>query len=403
MDDVPQPVVHQVLSQDEHWSQVGEPPAEPFAAAGFQARRLEWDNRPIRRSRFPFPWPDARNDRLVAFRQRYDFPQAVAGIDDEFAQLLALRRWAHEVFTHRSQIGLPAPVRWTGDPFEIMEVAAAGGFLQCTQYAVLLQSSLAALGWVSRHVGIGSSYSDREGPWHHGVVDVFVNDLGKWVALDANFDVHYETAGVPLSPWEVGEAFGRDGGAEVDIVVGPERGKVDSAGLRTVGGAHESSRYLWALHYWHCDPFTRTGSWETRLKLVLVGERHAGEVWHQGGPEERAPHIGYADGSFQLTRRAADVYPDMGTCRLDLDRSDAHPAVAVAVGTFTPNFDTVLASVDGRPFRPVGLKFDWYVHEGENVLCVRTRNRLGRMGKVSRIEAVLEKAGREGEQTHDGH
>ncbi|KKM25724.1 hypothetical protein LCGC14_1592050, partial [marine sediment metagenome] len=118
-------------------------------------------------------------------------------------------------------------------------------------------------------------------------------------------------------------------------------------GLSTADGAHESSRYMWVLHRWHCDPFTAIGSWPPMLKLVLLDQRHEGKTWLVE-TDDPTPHSGYTNGSFQFTKRQADVYPDLNTSRLELSASDESPAVKVAVGTHTPNFDTVLASVDGQ-------------------------------------------------------
>ncbi len=386
MRDHPQPTVHERLPNDDAWSHVGEPPKEPFEAAGFRVEELEWDNRPIRWTRFPFPWPDRANPRLVRFRERYDFARAIEAGASEFERLLLLREWVHR------QIPSGQPVIPTSDPFEILDTAARGGTFYCTHYSIVFHACAVASGWVSRKLGIDSDHTADEPSTHHGVDDVFVNELGKWVAMDAHHNVHYEKGGVPLSPWETAQEYVRNGGKDVDVCVGLEREKSAKSNKVCLPGRHESCCYFWCLHHWHADPFSDFGSWKPRLSLVLVGDAHKGKTWFQGAPPETHPHGCYSDGSFQFTRREADVYPDVGTCRIELSKGERPGTVRVGVGTFTPGLDALLLKVDDGELRPAELKFDWYVHEGENSLAVRTRNQLGMLGKESNLRAVLRKA-----------
>ena len=178
----------------------------------------------------------------------------------------------------------------------------------------------------------------------------------------------------------------------MDVCVGLGREKVEHSNKVRLPGRHESCCYFWCLHAWHCDPFGESGSWKPRLKLVLVGDAHEGKTWFQGAPPDTSPHGYYSDGSFQFTRREADVYPDVGTCRLELSEGERPGTVRVEVGTLTPGFEALLVKIDGGEFRPAELKFDWYVHEGENRLAVRTRNQLGACGKESNLRAILKRA-----------
>lgn len=383
MNDHLQPVVHERLPNDDAWSKVGDPPKGPFEAAGYGAERLEWDNRPIRWTRFPFPWPDGGNARLREFRERYDFAGFIEGGASEFERLLLLREWVHR------QIPSGQPVIPTSDPFEILDTAAQGGTFYCTHYSIVFQACAVACGWVSRKLGIDSDHSSEEPSTHHGVDDVFVNELGKWVAMDSHHDVHYEKDGVPLSPWEVAREYVRNGGEDVDVCVGLEREKVAGSNKVCLPGRHESCCYFWCLHQWHADPFSESGSWKPRLRLVLVGDAHDKKTWYQGAPPETHPHVCYSDGSFQFTRREADVYPDVGTCRIELSKGERPGTVRVRIGTFTPAFEALLLKTDGGDSRAADLSFDWYLHEGENRLAVRTRNLFGALGRPSSVRAAL--------------
>ena len=383
---VQQPVMNEVLPDDDAESDAA-PPAAPFEKAGFRVLDAAWENEPVRWTRFPFPSPDPLNPRLQAFRDRYDFARVTEGVGDEFQQLILLRDWVH------NRIPSGWPVSMTSDPFEILDLAATGGTFYCSHYAIIMQAVLTTMGWVSRTVGIDSDHGPEETSTHHGVVDVYVNSLRKWVALDAHHEVHYEKEGMPLSPWEVSCEYAATEGESVTVRVGTEQKKVEKSTQLSLSYRHESCSYFWAYHYWSHDPFTATGDGDVapRLKPVLVGPGHEGKVWYQGAPPKSHPHHGYSDGSFQFTRRQADSYPDIGTCHLRLSEGTAERSVRVRAATFTPSLDTLLVSVDSGDFHPADTNFDWFVHKGENLLAVKTRNRYGQTGPVSLASVTLEK------------
>ncbi len=258
---------------------------------------------------------------------------------------------------------------------------------------MMLRNVLVACGRLSRHVGNVSNFTHEEGARTHGVTDVFVHDLGKWVMLDADHNVHYELDGVPLSPWEVGEEWFRNRGRDVDICVGLDRKKVASSGAGTLAGCHETSKALWNHHRWSTDPFTDHGTWfgnwNTQLVLVLVGKRHDGVLCYRGRAPNHEVDAGYSDGRIQYTTRAANVYPDVGTAHLDLKEGPFKGTVRVQVGTYTPNLEAVEVKVDERPWSDQRPEFLWYPHVGSNAIRVRTRDRFGNLGRESKVNVNL--------------
>src|SRR6185436_10461177 len=116
------------------------------------------------------------------------------------------------------------------------------------------------------------------------------------------------------------------------------------------------------------------------------------KTWYQGAPPKSYRHRGYR-GSFQFTRRHADVYPDLGSCRMELANPVKPNSVRVSIGTCTPHLETIEAQIDAGGFNPVPLAFDWYLHEGENSLRVRSRNQFGVLGKTTELQAALVKKG----------
>jgi len=92
-----------------------------------------------------------------------------------------------------------------------------GGF--CGQYAQVLLQSLAALGFNARYVEIGSI----DNPYAHYINEVWSNDFDKWVMMDANYNVHFERDGVPMSVLEIHDALLDDTLGNVRPVLGKVR------------------------------------------------------------------------------------------------------------------------------------------------------------------------------------
>jgi hypothetical protein len=380
---LPPYVTHLPMPQDDDLTKIEPPPKEPFAAAGFEAKALEWDNRPIRHTRIPFTWPSKDAPLLRRFTERYDFLSFIEQGTSEWERVMLMREW---IFRN---IPKGRPVADPLDPFRILDTAAAGARYICTQFMVALHACFIAAGWPSRRVQSDSDHTADEHSTSHGIVDVWVNDLDKWVMFDAMYNVHYEKDGVPLSAWELGNEWIADQGGHVDVCIGMERKRVARCGKGVLREQHESSAYFWVKHTWTWDPFSSYGSGPVDSSLCLLGDVHDGKMWYQGRPPHAYPLNAIQRGAIQFTKRVADVYPDMNRCRLAVSPSEKKTAVHVKVNTFTPGFDTLLVRVDGTSWRRADAEFDWYPHPGENVLSVCARNEWGILGKPVTVKAML--------------
>jgi hypothetical protein len=153
--------------------------------------------------------------RLVELRQRENLDAVVTGAPDEFELMLRLKDWV----AMQWPAGSPNPY----PPWDAVTVldwirgGITGGF--CAQYAQVLLQSFAAMGYHARYVEIGSV----DNPYAHFVMEVWSNQFNKWVVFDADYNLHFERAGVPLSALEVHEALTRGEISQVVTVRGPYR------------------------------------------------------------------------------------------------------------------------------------------------------------------------------------
>ncbi|PCJ57297.1 MAG: hypothetical protein COA79_16465 [Planctomycetota bacterium] len=396
MSDIIEPVVFNELPIDKNFSEAEEPNPAPFEFAGAIVKSIEWKNRGIRRSRLPIIIPDANNKQLKEFKDRYSdcFEYAEEG-KSEWEKILRMRHWLHTAVVGTLDNALFSRPYDDGEnpsPFKMFETAGAGKGWWCPHFSSMLNLLFMAGGWASRKVGNCSLPNDEDGTRTHGVTDVFVNEIGKWVQMDAHFDIHYCKDGVPLSPGEIGQAFFENGGEGVERFVGLEENLKTENVLGTASGEHESQRAYWNRHVLDNNFLKSTGTWGIETMFQFIESRHEGKLCSQGRAEKQIVHSGYSKGVFHHTKRKWDVYPDVGTCRIEISKGIENKGfVQVNIGHCTPNFDTVLISINGKREVPIDNSFKWWLHEGENEMTVRTKNLFGRLGHPSTMKVVLTK------------
>ncbi|MEP7117434.1 MAG: transglutaminase-like domain-containing protein, partial [Acidobacteriota bacterium] len=148
-------------------------------------------------------------------RQRENLDAAVTGAVSEFDTVLKLKDWVAAQFS----IGNPDPYPpW--DALIVLDWIRAGitgGF--CGQYSQVLLQSLAALGIPARYIELGTTSN----PYAHFAVEAWSNEFNKWVVIDADFNIHFEYAGVPQSALDVHDLLVTGRADELAVVQGSVR------------------------------------------------------------------------------------------------------------------------------------------------------------------------------------
>jgi hypothetical protein len=184
------------------------PPAPPVARKFQMCPQKNGDltpGLPVRYEAFDTP-------RLRELRVRENLNSVVAGGRGEFERILLLKDWVAAQFPH----GNPNPY----PPWDAITVldwirsGKTGGF--CGQYSQVLLQSLASLGLTARYVELGGSWN----PYVHFVIEVWSNQFDKWVVLDADYNVHFERGGIPLSALEVHDALVESRLSDVETIKG---------------------------------------------------------------------------------------------------------------------------------------------------------------------------------------
>ncbi|MBA3708517.1 MAG: hypothetical protein H0W83_06835 [Planctomycetes bacterium] len=343
------------------------------------------DNRKAAVAKLPYAWQDFDNRRAAAFRERHHLDALVAGAADDWEALQRLRNWA---FTN---IRNGSPSFDIADLSLTVDASQAGATWWCTFFAYAFVAAATAMGYTARHLGVDSDHAIDEPSTHHGVADVWVGSLRKWVMMDVNYDAHHELDGIPLSAEEIGKRWQSHRGAGVRAFIGPKRREVPRANGETKAGEPEACGFFW--HYIDCDNDIFHARFHTNPVIFPVDEARRAAVWYQGPASSGKRHNRYADGTFLTTERIADAYPDIDCVELELQKPGKMPYYTpIRLWTSAaPNFSHHVIRLDGgAPMRFDGIEYPWRLEPGRRSIEVRVVNKAGHEGYAARIAVRIE-------------
>lgn len=198
-------------------------------AVAFSVSCAAWPDDPAARARVHIvsngriPGPDTlpvrlqplTEPKLARLAAREHLAGLVAGIPRQFDQLVHVQDWVNAQWPD----GTPDPYPpWNAlTVLDWIRSGRTSGF--CAQYSQVFLQALASLGYSARYIEIGS----RDNPYAHYLTEVWSNDYNKWVVMDADYNLHFERQGVPLSALEVHEALVSSALDDVVTVAGTAR------------------------------------------------------------------------------------------------------------------------------------------------------------------------------------
>jgi hypothetical protein len=193
---------------------------------------------------FVFESPDA--PYLRELDRTFNLQQVVGERSDEYAAMLRLGAWVGGLFDHGSDRLSKAENRIT--PVEIIRAGQNGRKFWCEIAARLTVQAATAMGWQARLVS-----ASRDGyTWEHAVAELWSNQFRKWFVIDADFNVVYESRGVPLSAFELchrGPTLQRERALEVRQIAPPKPSLPATDLLPYYGYVHIDLRNDWNSRY----------------------------------------------------------------------------------------------------------------------------------------------------------
>ncbi len=324
---------------------------------------------------------DPQHPAAQRLRKEYKLDEVIQGETSEFRQMLKLRQWVH------SRWHIDNEQTFNGDVFEILEKAQAGAGFNCSHAMKVQHAVLTAMGFVVRDLGVQCNTEEFPDGFHHGVNEVWSNELAKWVLLDGEYDFHFEQNGRVLSALEVHEAARRDGGRGIVKVQGPGRAVVPMKGLgfpfTSVLG------YWWTSYHVRQNTFTEPSGNESRL-VIFDNEAFRQTTWlRKRGDNVLRKHWAYDAKAFIPTRDRRQIEWTPGVPELLL-RQTAPGELEVRIASVTPNLKATLVRTGGGDWTTLDeRRLSWKLQGGDNRLEVRTRNILDVDGPIVTAAVTL--------------
>jgi hypothetical protein len=334
------------------------------------------ENPQFRPSQIFFRFEDITSPNFVELRRRFDFAQSVKGIDDEFQRILRLRNWIFN--TLRVDQTKPNPPL---DAISILAQGPAGGPFECTHAMITQNAVMNAMGYVSRCLqpGPGQEENSYLAAGNHGVNEIWSNTHRKWFISDAEFDGHFEMAGVPLSALEIRDQYLKNGGRDVDLVVGPSRRKVKPQLL------FSPHTYRFVAYELTGDRHTQSG-WSSGALAVWEDEYFRTHTWYRWAnpPGPKAPpHWALRQNFFVRTvhRDWIEWTPNVVSVRTEIDGGSAR----VRLRSHTPNFLRYEVRRPGGRWDAAGDQLELKLEGPRVEREFRSVNRAEVAGPVSRV------------------
>lgn len=325
-----------------------------------------------------FKFDSVNNLKLKELRERFELDEVVTPGKDEFDRQLLLLDWTHQQF---KKFGKPSTN--AKGALEILKAIGDGHSFFCAQYAEVLVSAAASLGWVDRplalrrHQGVNKAGGSTE----HSVTEIWSNQHRKWVMLDPTSNMHLEKDGVPLNAYEIRQEWFYHDGKDLVFVVGKERRTYRKADLPIVLGHFDGFGDL-SIEPDELDKYGFIGfipntnlmdsGYDYGAMFIVKDALCDGTQWHV----RQVPANPATDPYFPIGQAAISLTVEGG--RLN-----------VALKTLTPNFERYEIRTDGGGWQTSKEKFEWNVHSGANLLEARTVNGFGVTGPVSTAQLAV--------------
>ncbi|CAN5483532.1 hypothetical protein BH23VER1_BH23VER1_06450 [soil metagenome] len=353
----------------------------PFDLDGRQATLTKLDSLPYVEDEYTarFTFDSATNPKLKRLRERYQLDEVVAPGTDEFDRQIHLMDWTHHQFDRFGQ-----PSAEARGALEILEEVEGGHRFFCSQYAQVLVSAAASLGWVDRPLALRRHQGANKvgGSTEHAVTEIWSNQFRKWVMLDPTSNMFVEIDGVPLNAWEIRKEWFYNGGKRLDFVIGNERARYRKADLpiflRSFEGfgdltvePDEIDKYGFIGYIPNTD--LMDSGFDYGGMFIVKDALCDGTQWHT----RKVPDDPAADPYFPIGQAAVSLRIDGGHLMVDLR-------------TLTPNFARFEIRTDGDGWVHSTGTFRWALSPGTNRMEARAVNAFGVAGSASTAEVRAE-------------
>lgn len=149
-----------------------------------------------RYSDIPFIYQSINADHLRELRRKYPLVE-LAGKGSEYQRMLRIFGWVGTRWDHGMD-HVPGDGRIVL-PAEVIAAGERGSRFWCETSARVTVEVATAMGWPARLVT-----ASKDGyQWDHALAEVWSNQFNKWFLVDTDYNIIYESKGVPLSGFDL--------------------------------------------------------------------------------------------------------------------------------------------------------------------------------------------------------
>jgi hypothetical protein len=342
---------------------------------------LALDNPPIKYSSVNWEWEKWDRPEFQRLRKTESLDEVINGARTE----LGVQTKLLDYVTKRWRNNEPLPEYPGWDALSIFDhINDAGGGGMCIQLNNALGGLCMAYGYQARLVNIVG----------HEVCEVWNDDHGKWIYLDASWMNHflYRPDSIePLNMLEIHHLYTdyffpdkpidwmndlvRDRPVKKDAP--PTSFKRSSPGDTNpavlTGFLQSAFMFMAPRNNWYEKPFPRPLN-SGRSSWPWDGYIN----WY----DEKTPPL--RQHSWQ-TDRPRDLWPDLNKVRVDATTAVGNDRLFLRFETFTPNFSHFEVNVDDTGWKKTEERYTWLLQPGVNGIRVRAVNRLGAKGHPAAI------------------
>lgn len=335
----------------------------------------------IRYSSLDWEWEKADRPEFAKLRELENLDEVVAGSRTEFEAQVKLLDYVTKRWRHNS----PTPEYPGWDALSILNrVGNAGGGGMCIQFNNTLAGLCMAYGYQARLVNVVG----------HEICEVWNDEYGKWIFLDADYENHYnydtETL-EPLNMYDLHKYYldyyfpGKSIDWMHDLIYWMPLRENDPPKVKAGSLDYPPNKVLTGFinaafmrivprNNWYEKPYPRPLS-------------HGSSWWPWDGymnwyDDRTPPKRQYSS----HTDRMRDMWPDLNLTHVDFSSTFGNDRLFLRFETYTPNFSHFEVNVDDTGWKKVGDRWTWLLRSGLNRLSVRAVSKMNVKGKASSFE-----------------
>jgi len=343
------------------------------------------NNTRVKYSSVGWEWEKSDRPEFEELKKRENLDQLIAGSRSSFEAQMKLLDHVTKRFRWTSP--LPEYPEWNALA-NLNRIDKAGGGGMCIQFNNILAGMCMAYGWQARLLNIDG----------HEVCEVWNDDYGKWIYIDASNVNHCQCdieTGEPMSFLEIHNAYMdyfypdrvmdwlNDYRFSAGIIFGRDD-KPPIVRSSLTYHDNDSVRYTGFVQSRFVRMIPRTNWFEKPYPRPLSHGNGSHWPWNDyinWYDERTPPRLQYR----WHTDRPRDMWPELNTVHIHAAQGYGNDSIFLHFESYTPNFCHYEVNCDDSGWKDADERYAWLLGPGKNNIEVRAVNKQGVTGKTSSV------------------